>query len=174
MQKKTGKGRYLKTTLVLAVLAATLFYGFCYATAEKEYINKRGFVPVQQEDQKVGDEALQGEAWQEVVVEADAASDVQVSTVTYAAGSRSDWHVHPGGQVIMVTEGEGYYQDKGSPKRLLRKGDVVRCLPGLIHWHGATPNSSFSYIAIKKQTRHGLVEWMEPVGEEAYQALPGE
>lgn len=160
----------MKKTLILMVLATTLFYGFRYADCVE---NKGGaFVPPQKEELKMEGEALRGEAWQEVVVEADGASDVQVSTVTYAAGSRSDWHVHPGGQVIMVTEGQGYYQGKGSPKRLLRKGDVVRCLPGLIHWHGATPGSAFSYIAIKKQTQHGLAEWMEPVGEEAYQALP--
>lgn len=160
----------MKKLSPLLILASTLLYGSCHTNEDNELgpaaKGDVSFVPTKDVRQAVSNETLAGAAWQQVVVKPDGANNIQVSTVTCEAGSRNNWHVHPRGQVIMVTDGEGYYQDKGGPKRLLRKGDIVNCMPGLIHWHGATPDSKFSYIAIKKQTHHGLVQWHEPVSNE--------
>lgn len=68
----------------------------------------------------------------------------------------------------MVTEGLGYYQEKGSPKRWLRRGDVIKCPPNVAHWHGATPTSSVTHIAISTNTQVGEVKWAGPVTEAEY------
>jgi Cupin domain len=78
-----------------------------------------------------------------------------------------DWHSHPGGQVLLITEGAGYYQERGKPARVVRKGDVIKCAPGVEHWHGATPNSGFAYLAVTP-TQKGKTIWLEPVSYKDY------
>lgn len=78
-----------------------------------------------------------------------------------------DWHAHPGGQVLLMTEGIGFYQEKGQPKQLVRQGDVVRCPAGVEHWHGASPEGVFEQVAITN-TAQGPVLWLEVVTEEEY------
>ncbi|HEY4964842.1 MAG TPA: cupin domain-containing protein [Puia sp.] len=63
-------------------------------------------------------------------------------------------------QILLVTEGTGYYQEKGKPIQLLHKGDVVKILPDVIHWHGASPDSAFTHIAVNTNTPKGIVEWL--------------
>ena len=67
--------------------------------------------------------------------------DTQAYNVMFEAGARTNWHAHPGGQLLFVTKGTGYYQELGIPARLLNPGDVVEILPNVNHWHGAAPNS---------------------------------
>jgi quercetin dioxygenase-like cupin family protein len=71
---------------------------------------------------------------------------------TYEAGAKLDWHSHPGGQVLLITEGAGYYQERGKPARVVRKGDVIKCAPGVEHWR-ATPNSGFAYLAVTPNSK---------------------
>lgn len=81
--------------------------------------------------------------------------------------ARLNWHVHPGGQVLIVTEGEGYYQERNKPKRTIKKGDVIKCLPGVEHWHGATPDQGVTYIATSPSEK-GKTVWLEKVTDEDY------
>ncbi|MBO0358030.1 cupin domain-containing protein [Hymenobacter sp. BT186] len=90
------------------------------------------------------------------------------SNVTFAPGARSNWHTHAAGQILMVTDGVGYYQEKGQPIRLLRKGDVVKAQPGVEHWHGASPKQSMTHIALNVNTEKGLVAWGRPVTNQEY------
>ena len=94
-----------------------------------------------------------------------------MGNVTFAPGARTNWHYHPAGQILMVTGGLGYYQEKGSPKRLLRKGDVVKCPPNILHWHGASRDQEFIQIAISN-IQNGPVVWLDPVTDEVYLAEP--
>ncbi|ALR30373.1 hypothetical protein ATE47_07485 [Chryseobacterium sp. IHB B 17019] len=66
-----------------------------------------------------------------------------MGNVTFEPGARTKWHLHPGGQIILVTGGVGYYQEKGQPKKILHKGDVIKCPPHVEHWHGASKDSYF-------------------------------
>ncbi|MDH6534569.1 quercetin dioxygenase-like cupin family protein [Parabacteroides sp. PM5-20] len=109
-----------------------------------------------------------GTAWVEMLVTNDATFDTQVYNVTFEPGCRNYWHSHPGGQLLLVTSGEGYYQEKGSAIRLLRPGDVVEIKPDVVHWHGATPNSEFIHIGITTQADKGAVTWYGPVSDEEY------
>ncbi len=94
----------------------------------------------------------------------DSTFDSSVAVATYDAGAKLDWHIHPGGQVPLITEGTGYYQERGKPIQIVHKGDVIKCLPGVEHWHGATPNSVFAYLAVTP-TQKGKTIWLEPVSE---------
>ncbi|EHR8376905.1 cupin domain-containing protein [Escherichia coli] len=89
--------------------------------------------------------------------------------VNFAPSARSNWHTHPRGQILIVTEGTGYTQEWGKPVRLIRAGDVVECPGNVKHWHGASQDSSMTHLAITPYDDNGKnVEWMEPVTDEQY------
>lgn len=108
------------------------------------------------------------DAWLEMFVTATDSMDCTVGNVTFAPGVRNSWHSHPGGQILLSTSGKGYYQEKGHPIQLLMPGDVVKIAPDVVHWHGATPESEFTHIAIGTQTSKGSVVWLEPVTDDEY------
>lgn len=88
--------------------------------------------------------------------------------VTFEPGARSAWHTHPLGQILIVTDGTGWVQQWGGPIEEIRKGDVVRIPAGVKHWHGATPSTAMTHIAIQEQLNGKAVEWMEKVTDEQY------
>jgi quercetin dioxygenase-like cupin family protein len=95
-------------------------------------------------------------------------SRVNGGKVTFEPGARSAWHTHPLGQTLIVTDGTGWIQQWGGPVEEMRKGDVIRIPPGVKHWHGATPNTAVTHIAIQEQLNGKAVEWMEKVTDEQY------
>ncbi len=95
--------------------------------------------------------------------------DVSVANVNFEPGCRNDWHIHHDGfQILLVTAGEGWYQEEGKPAQKMHPGDVVAIHEGVKQWHGATKDSWFSHIAITK----GTSEWCEKVTDEEYDLLP--
>lgn len=121
--------------------------------------------------QKINNANFTGDAWLQSLITADSSNSIQVGNVTFAPGARTKWHYHPAGQILLVTDGLGYYQEKGSPKRLLRKGDVVKCPPNTPHWHGASRDQAFIQIAITNG-QNGPTIWLDPVTDEVYLAEP--
>ncbi|QHV96108.1 cupin domain-containing protein [Spirosoma endbachense] len=118
--------------------------------------------------EKVPSEYFTGTAWLNMLVSNNSVFNTTVGNVVFEPGCRNNWHSHKGGQILICTDGEGYYQEKGKPIQLLRKGDVVQILPNLIHWHGATPDSEFTHIAIGPNSQLGAADWVEPVTDEEY------
>jgi len=110
-----------------------------------------------------------GEVWVKSLVDADSLNETAVGNVTFAPGARSKWHSHPAGQIILATEGVGFYQEKGKSKMILRKGDVVKCPPNLPHWHGASADSAFVQLAITGRQK-GPTVWLESVPDSVYLA----
>ena len=98
-----------------------------------------------------------------------------VFNVTFEPGCRNNWHIHHaksgGGQVLICTDGEGWYQEEGKPAQSLKVGDVVSIPANVKHWHGAKKDSWFSHIAIEVPGEETSNEWYEPVSDEDYQAL---
>jgi len=90
--------------------------------------------------------------------------------VTFEAGARSAWHTHPLGQTLIVTAGIGRVQQLGGPIQEIRKGDTVRIPPNVKHWHGASPESSMSHLAITEQLEGKVVDWMEKVSDAEFNA----
>ena len=94
---------------------------------------------------------------------------VQGAAVTFEPGARTAWHTHPLGQTLIVTAGGGLVQRKGGPIEAIRPGDVVWFAPGEKHWHGASPTTAITHIAIQEALNGKAVDWMEKVTNEEYQ-----
>lgn len=92
------------------------------------------------------------------------------ASVTFEPGARTAWHTHPLGQTLIVTSGRGWVQSKCGPKEEIRPGDVVWCPQGEKHWHGATPTTAVTHIAIQEQLDGKAVDWMDKVDDEQYRA----
>jgi quercetin dioxygenase-like cupin family protein len=92
------------------------------------------------------------------------------ASVTFKPGARTAWHTHPLGQTLIVTAGCGLAEREGGPVEELRAGDVVWFPPGAKHWHGATPTTAMTHIAIQERLDGNAVDWMEKVSDEQYQA----
>jgi quercetin dioxygenase-like cupin family protein len=89
--------------------------------------------------------------------------------VTFEPGARTAWHTHPLGQTLIVTAGLGWAQREGGPVEEIRPGDVVWFPPGLKHWHGASPTTAMTHIAIQEAQNGSPVTWMEKVTDDQYQ-----
>ncbi|SEO13367.1 cupin domain-containing protein [Mucilaginibacter sp. OK283] len=109
-----------------------------------------------------------GTVWLTELNKADSTIDINVANATFAPGAKLDWHIHPAGQILMITEGTGYYQEKDKPIQVVHKGDVIKCAPGVAHWHGAAPNSSFTYIAVSTNSAKNKTVWLQRVTEAEY------
>lgn len=88
--------------------------------------------------------------------------------VTFEPGARTAWHTHPLGQTLIITSGLGWVQRDGGSIEEVRPGDVVWFPPGLKHWHGATPTTGMTHIAIQESLDGKNVNWMEKVADEQY------
>ncbi len=91
------------------------------------------------------------------------------SSVTFEPGARTAWHSHPLGQTLIVTAGRGWVQRWGGPIEEIHPGDVIWFEPGEKHWHGATPTTAMTHIAILERLDGKTVDWMEKVSDEQYQ-----
>lgn len=100
---------------------------------------------------------------------------VIIGNVTFEPGCRNNWHIHRsdkgGGQILLVTAGEGWYQEWGKHPRKLKPGDTVHIPPGVKHWHGVVSDSWFQHLAIEVPGDNCATEWCEPVDENAYKKL---
>lgn len=114
------------------------------------------------------------EAWFTGSVRIDPLFDAEGEThaasasVTFEPGARTAWHTHPLGQILIVTYGSGWVQREGGPIEEIRPGDVVRFAPGEKHWHGASPTTAVTHIAIQEHVNGKVVDWMEHVTDEQY------
>ncbi len=108
-----------------------------------------------------------GNVWLNELAPSDSVFAYSTSMATFDPGARLDWHLHPGGQILMITAGTGYYQERGKPRQTVREGEVIKCQPGVEHWHGATPASGFGYIATSP-TQKGRTIWFKRVTDEEY------
>ena len=108
-----------------------------------------------------------GTAYLQPLIDADSFNSIAVGNVTFEPGARSKWHTHPAGQILLVTDGVGYYQEKGQPKKILRKGGAIKCPPNVPHWHGASADTAFAQVAITSREK-GETVWLEAVTDEEY------
>jgi len=92
------------------------------------------------------------------------------ATVTFEPGARTAWHTHPLGQTLIVVTGYGRVQRAGGPIEEIRSGDIVWFEPGEKHWHGASPTTAMTHVAIAESLDGKVVEWMEHVTDEQYRA----
>jgi quercetin dioxygenase-like cupin family protein len=105
-----------------------------------------------------------GEAWLNGVLQADELFNYNITKATFKANSTLDWHKHSGPQVLIIVEGEGYYQEKGKQPIRIKEGDILKCSPGIEHWHASSKEKDVTYLAIYT----GGTEWTEVLSQEAY------
>jgi quercetin dioxygenase-like cupin family protein len=109
-----------------------------------------------------------GTVWLQMFLSNDTTYNTSIGNVTFQPKARTNWHKHPGGQILLVTEGKGWYQEKGKTALRIQKGDVVKIPPDAEHWHGASSESGLTHIAISLSTDKGGAIWLQPVTNEEY------
>lgn len=145
----------MKKTLLLTILCLTALS--FQAVAQQGFIFPKG--------EKGANVHHIGDVWLSHVSNADSTFRYHIAEATFAPGARLDWHIHPGGQQLLITDGVGYYQERNKPLETVRKGDAFKCPPGVEHWHGATPDSWFTYVAV---TEPRPTKWLDRVTDEVY------
>ena len=100
-----------------------------------------------------------GQTYLEMLCTRDNVYNSSIGNVTFEPKARTNWHKHSGGQILLVTAGEGRY---------LKKGDVVKIAPDVEHWHGAGPDGMFAHISIEPNIPNNSATWLEPVSDEEY------
>lgn len=113
-------------------------------------------------------ENFTGNAWNTPLVANDSTYNTVIGNVYFEPGARSNWHRHPSGQILIITDGLGYHQIKGQPRQTIRKGDVVKCPANVEHWHGASPDTGMHQLYILPKTEKGIVTWLQKVTDEEY------
>jgi quercetin dioxygenase-like cupin family protein len=108
------------------------------------------------------------------IIQTEEPAHIFAANVTFEPGARSDWHSHPLGQTLVVTAGCGRVQRWGGPVETIRPGDVVWTEPGEKHWHGASPTTAITHIAIQENKDGKIVDWMEKVSDDQYVKKPAD
>ena len=109
-----------------------------------------------------------GTTYLNMLVTKDEMWNSSIGNVTFEKGARTNWHKHSGGQILLVTAGEGRYQEKDKNIQVLKAGDVVKIPKDVIHWHGASPDSNFAHISIETNIPNNQTTWLEPVSDSEY------
>ncbi len=115
-----------------------------------------------------------GTVWQDPIVEAPAPARLRALRVTFAPGARTAWHTHPLGQTLHVVVGIGLIGLRGAAPRLIRPGDTVWIPPGEEHWHGATPDTMMSHVAMQEALDGQTADWLEHVSDDDYTRAPAD
>lgn len=118
--------------------------------------------------EKVPAENFTGTVYVQPLAPKNENNNFSIGSVTFEPNARSNWHTHPAGQTLIVTNGKGLYQEKGKPIRTIGKGDVIICDKDIEHWHGASATSQMSHIAISNYKDDTNVVWLKPVTDEEY------
>lgn len=145
---------------------AVLFFMACNSDQKIEEAKQQSAL-VFPKGQKVTNDNFTGTVYVHSLIEGDSVNQNSVGNVTFEPGARSKWHSHPAGQILLATDGVGYYQEKGQPKIILRKGDVIKCPPNIPHWHGASSDSAFVQIAVTGREK-GQTVWLDAVSDSVY------
>lgn len=156
-----------KSLLLTAIVSSILFVMGCQEQATEKGDDSPAIFP---KGELGPAENFTGKAWAFGLVKNDTTYRTVVGNVYFEPGARSNWHIHPAGQILIITAGVGYHQLKGQPRQTIRKGDVVQCPPNVMHWHGASPDSGLYQLYIIPNTDKGIVKWLGPVTDEEYKA----
>ena len=159
----------MKSLLITAIASVALLTTGCMENkSENKTTELQGIFP---KGEKGPAENFTGNAWNTGLVANDTTYNTVVGNVYFEPGARSNWHTHPSGQILIITDGVGYHQIKGQPRQTIRKGDVVKCPPNVMHWHGASLDTSMQQLYIVPNTEKGVVTWLQAVTSEEYEEV---
>jgi len=156
----------MKSLLITAITSVALITSSCMENKSGNKATElQTIFPI---GEKGPAENFTGNAWNIGLVANDTTYNTVVGNVYFEPGARSNWHTHPAGQILIITDGEGYHQIKGQARQTIKKGDVVKCPPNVLHWHGASPDTGMQQIYILPKTEKGIVKWLQKVTDEEY------
>ena len=116
-------------------------------------------------------EWFSGNAFITPLVAKDKNNNFSAGCVTFEPKARTNWHTHPKGQVLIIIDGNGFYQEKGKPAQHIKKGEVVIIPENVAHWHGASAASKMVHIAITNYKDEIQVTWLQPVTDAEYNSI---
>ena len=112
-----------------------------------------------------------GTVWVNMIVEPDDNLNTVAGKVMFEPKARTNWHSHAGGQILIVTDGIGYYQEEGKPIKVIRKGNVIKAPANVPHWHGGSHEQTMTHTAIVPDLDEGRTSWSGPVTDEEYNSF---
>ena len=159
----------MPTLIAIGLFVGTLVsMTACVGTKQDQKMTTDSNTSLFPKGEKLTNEYFTGDAYLTSLVARDKNNDFVLGSVTFEPGARTNWHTHPKGQVLLVTEGEGFYQEKGKPAQRIKKGDVVNIPEDVEHWHGASPMHKLVHIAITNYRGDTNVVWLTPVTDAEY------
>ncbi len=159
--------KIVKSIKFLILIGAIVIASSCKNSKQKEMTTDHN-TSIFPKGESVSSEWFSGNAFLTPLLAKDKNNDFAMGNVTFEPNARTHWHTHPRGQVLLITEGEGWYQEKGKPAQPIKKGDVINIPEDVEHWHGASANSNMVHIAITNYQGDVNVIWMAPVTDEEY------
>jgi quercetin dioxygenase-like cupin family protein len=156
----------MKSLFIMVVASLALTTTGCMGNGSKKHGTESGAIFPKGELGPA--ENFTGKAWHTALVANDSTYNTLVGNVYFEPGARSNWHTHPAGQILIITDGVGYYQEKGLPRRTLRKGEVIKCQPNVMHWHGASVDTGMQQLYILPNTEKGMVQWLQAITDKEY------
>lgn len=159
----------IRSSIFQGILLCTLLLIACRSTSrQSNRLDAREVSAIFPKGTKVSNEHFTGNVWLTYLVPSDSVYNVVIGSVSFEPGARTHWHYHPGGQILLITEGEGWYQEKGKPVEIIKKGDVIKCTRDIEHWHGASKDQSMTHVAIGTNSNLGGAVWLHPVTDKEY------
>lgn len=154
----------IRTKFIQAILfAAMVVIVSCSNKENQDKMETENSTPIFPKGEKLPGDWFSGNAFLSPLVAKDNNNNFSAGSVTFEPGARTNWHTHPQGQVLLVIEGKGFYQEKGKPAQPIKKGDVVNIPEDVEHWHGATADTKMVHIAITNYKDDVQVTWLKPV-----------
>jgi quercetin dioxygenase-like cupin family protein len=160
----------LKTLVALLSLTGILLTA-CESNKQQDAMTTANNTALFPKGDKLTNGYFTGDAYLKPLLAKDENNGFAMGSVTFEPGARTNWHTHPKGQVLVVTEGQGWYQEKGKTAQVIKKGDVINIPENTEHWHGASAGSMMSHIAITNYKGEENVVWLRPVTAEEYNAV---
>lgn len=157
--------------IIAVVLAGTLSaINSCSNNKNQEKMTTENTTALFPQGEKINNGYFTGNAYLQTLLAKDKDNEFVLGSVTFDPGARTNWHTHPKGQVLIVTEGEGLYQEKGKKSKIIKKGDVINIPENVVHWHGATFKTKMVHIAITNYEGETNATWLNPVTDEEFKS----
>ena len=166
---QTNKEKYMKHHLIKPLVLATALLILTNSSKAQEMKKASIDTIFAQGDPNPYGRFFTGQTYLTMLSPKDDIFNAPIGNVTFEPGARTNWHKHSGGQILLVLNGEGRYQERGKDKKVLHKGDVVRIAPNVEHWHGAAPDSWMTHISLETNAQDNQTTWLEPVTAQEYE-----
>lgn len=161
-------GTFIKNIFIVLSASILIWMAGCSIKNQQRIMSEQTNSSIFPKGEPLPASYFTGNAFVYPLASRDKNNEFALGSVTFEPGARTHWHTHPKGQVLIATEGDGFYQQKGKPAQALKKGDVVNIPEDTEHWHGASATSKFVHIAITNYKDEQNVVWLAPVTDQEY------